>query len=702
MNRAVLVIISVILVVGCGKHKIEYPSAKKVDTVDNYFGNEIADPYRWLENLDSDDTKKWVDEQVKVTEGYLSSIPYREKIKNRLTELWDYAKYSSPKKAGDYYIFQKNDGLQEQSIVYIQKGEDGTPEVFLDPNKLSDDGSVSLSGLYISNDAKYCGYSISRGGSDWNEFYVLSIPEGKLLEDHIEWVKFSGMSWYKDGFYYSRYDEPQGENKLKAKNEFHKLYYHKLGTPQSDDELIYSDNENPNRGVWASVSDDESYLVLNIWDGSSDDNLVYYKELETNGAIIKMIDQLEAEYNFIGNDGATWYVLTNKNAPNKKVISFNPKTYSKSQPVDVIPESNNVIESISYVGGKLIVTYLKDANSVVSAFDNSGNKLHDIDLPGIGSVGGFGGKQESEEVFYNFTSFTNPSTIYKYNIANNKSEVFRKPEIDFDVENYTTKQVFYKSKDGTEVPLFIVHKKGLEMNGNNPTLLYAYGGFNIAMQPSFRTTILPLLESDGIYAMACLRGGSEYGEAWHEAGMLEKKQNVFDDFIAAAEYLIDNKYTSNRRLAIFGGSNGGLLVGAVMLQRPDLFEVAIPAVGVLDMLRFQKFTIGWAWVPEYGSSDDSTQFDYLIKYSPLHNVKSGVTYPATLITTADHDDRVFPAHSFKFAAELQAKHTGDNPTLIRIETKVGHGAGTATSKTIEYYSDLISFMFYNMNYSPKY
>lgn len=702
MLKYILLFSAVIILSSCTNPKLKYPVSKKVDTTDNYFGTTVADPYRWLEDVDSEETKKWVDEQVKFTNSYLEKIPFRKKIEERLTQLWNYEKYSSPTKAGEYFIFEKNDGLQEQDVVYIQKGENGEPSLFLDPNTFSEDGSVSLAGLYISNDGKYCGYSISRGGSDWQELYVLSIPDGKLLEDKISWVKFSGMAWYKDGFYYSRYDEPKGENKLKAKNEYQKLYYHKLGTSQDADELVYSDIQNADRGVWASVSEDENYLILNIWQGSSDNNLIYYKDLKNNSGIIKLIDNFDNQFSFIGNNKENWFVLTNKDAPNKRIIRFNPKNYSKMIPVEIIPESKNVIENVSIAGNSIIVSYLKDANSLISVFNLDGEKLHDVALPGIGTASGFDGKLESQEVYYNFTSFTYPRTIYKYDIEKNSSEVFRKPEIDFNVDDYITKQIFYKSKDGTEIPLFIVHKKGLEPDGNNPTLLYAYGGFNVAMQPSFRTTILPLLENNGVYAMACLRGGSEYGEEWHKAGMLENKQNVFDDFIAAAEYLINEKYTSKERLAIFGGSNGGLLVGAVMLQRPDLFKVAIPAVGVLDMLRFQKFTIGWAWVPEYGSSEDSTQFEYLIKYSPLHNVKSGVTYPATLITTADHDDRVFPAHSFKFAAELQNKHTGQNPTLIRIETKVGHGAGTSTSKSIEFYSDLFSFMFYNMNFTPKY
>lgn len=694
-------LLSLIFLIACGDNKMEYPDSPGDNTIDNYFGTEVADPYRWLENLDSDQTKTWVEKQSEFTENYLSKIPFRDKIKDRLTHLWNYEKYSAPVKAGEYLIYEKNDGLQEQSIVYIQKGDNGEPEILIDPNKFSEDGSVSLSGLYVSNDGKYCGYSISRGGSDWTEFYVLSLPDGNQLEDHIEWVKFSGMSWYKDGFYYSRYDQPEGENKLKAKNEFQKLYYHKLGTPQSEDELVYVDKTNPERGVNAFVTDDEKYLVLNIWQGSSENNMLYYQELPGKGKIHKLIDEFTNEYSFIGNDENRWYFKTDKDAPNRKIISVDVNNFKNNENV-VVPETENVIQSASYMSGKFIVSYLKDANTAVEIFEKSGEKVREIKLPGIGTASGFYGKQTDSDTYFTYTSFTSPGTIYHYDIENDKSEIFRKPQIDFNLDDYETNQVFYKSKDGTEVPMFIVHKKGLKKHENNPTMLYAYGGFNIAMQPSFRTSILPLLENNGIYAMANLRGGSEYGEEWHEGGMLENKQNVFDDFIAAAEYLIDNNYTSPEKLAVFGGSNGGLLVGAVLLQRPDLFRVALPAVGVLDMLRYQKFTIGWAWVAEYGSSDDSTQFEYLYKYSPLHNVKSGVNYPATMILTADHDDRVFPAHSFKFAAEMQNKAGSKNPVLIRIETKTGHGAGTSTSKSIEYYADIFSFMFYNMHYPVNY
>jgi prolyl oligopeptidase len=681
---------------------LDYPDTKKVDTVDTYFGTEVPDPYRWLEDDNSKETEEWVKAQNELTQSYLSKISFRDDIQKRLTEIWDYEKYSAPSKKGEYYFFSKNEGLQEQSVIYYQKGLDGEPEVFLDPNKFSDDGSVSLKGMYFSKDHQYCGYGISRGGSDWTEFYVMNVDDKNKLDDHIKWVKFSGMSWYKDGFFYSRYDKPEEGEKLKAKNEYQKLYYHKLGTPQSEDKLVHQNTDKPKRGFGAQVTDDQKYLIINIWEGSATYNLLSYKNLEEDSEIKPIITEPEARYWVIDNIGDKFLVQTDYKAPNMKVVMMDPENPSKENWEEIIPESENSLKGVSYVGGRLIASYLEDATTRVKVFDTDGNHLHDVDLPGIGSASGFGGEKDQNEVFYSFSSFTQPTTIYKYNIKENKSELFRKSQVKFEPENFTTKQVFYKSKDGTEIPMFIVHKKGLELDGTNPTLLYAYGGFNISMTPSFRLSIIPLLENGAVYAMACLRGGGEYGEKWHKAGMLENKQNVFDDFIAAAEYLIEENYTNSDKLAIQGGSNGGLLVGAVTNQRPELFEVAIPQVGVMDMLRFHKFTIGWAWVSEYGSSEDSTQFEYLYDYSPLHNIKSGVDYPAVLATTADHDDRVFPAHTFKYMATLQEKDTGDEPTLVRIETKVGHGAGTSTSKTIDLYADLWSFMLYNMDEKPKF
>ena len=682
------------------KIEVKYPETKKVDQVDDYFGTQVSDPYRWLENTKSDEVANWVEEENKVTESYLSQIPFREDLRKRLTELWNYERYSAPSKIGDKYIFSKNDGLQEQSVVYIQKGLEGEPKVFLDPNKFSDDGSISLADLSFSNDYKYASYSISIGGSDWREIYVMNVNTQSKLDDQIKWAKFTGMSWYKDGFFYSRYDQPNEEDKLKAKNEFQKLYYHKVGTPQPDDKLIMEDKENPQRGFGGTVTDDEKYLVVSVWEGSANFNLLAYKNLQTNSKIKYIINNSEARYWFVDNIGDKFFVMTDYEAPNFKLVLIDPQKPEKENWFTILPESKDKLQSVSFIGGKLIATYLHDANTVVSAFDIDGEKLYDVDLPGVGTVYGFGGRKEEKETFYTFTSFTYPPTIYKYDIENNRSELFRKSSVKFDMDAFETKEVFYESKDGSKIPLFIVHKKGIELDGERPTLLYGYGGFNISMRPQFRLTIIPIVESGGVYAMACLRGGSEYGEEWHKAGMFENKQNVFDDFIAAAEYLIKNNYTSSSKLAVQGGSNGGTLVGAVINQRPELFKVALPAVGVMDMLRYHKFTIGWAWASEYGSSDDSTQFEYLYKYSPLHNIKTGINYPATLVTTADHDDRVFPAHSFKYIAELQSKQQGDNPVLIRIETKVGHGAGTSTTKTIDEYTDLWSFMFYNLNEDP--
>jgi len=701
MKRAFLIIFCVYFSFYLKAQNLQYPETKKINHIDEYHGVKIADPYRWLEDLNSEETKEWIEAQNKLTNNYLSNIPYREKIKKRLTELWNYERYSTPFKVGDYYVYSKNDGLQEQNVYYIQKGINGEPEILIDPNKLSPDGSVSLSGIFFSHDNKYLSYGISRGGSDWREFYIMEVSTKKLLEDKILWSKFSGNAWYKDGFFYAKYDEPKSGEELKQSNQFQKIFYHKVGTPQTQDELILEDKENPKRLFGVNVTDDEKYLIISVSEGSSSYNLLWYKNLSANSSIIKLIDNFEAEYNFIDNIDDKFLVLTNYQAPNNKLILIDLKNPSKENWKTIIPESKNVIQNVSRIGGKLIVTYLQDASSKVSVYTESGNYLYDIKLPTLGTVLGFSGKNNDTETFYTFTSFTYPPTIYRYDVKNNKSTLFKKSNIKFNMEDYEAKQIFYESKDGTKIPLFIVHKKGLKLNGDNPTLLYAYGGFNISQQPTFSIPRIPLLENNFVFALACLRGGNEYGEEWHKAGMLSNKQNVFDDFIAAAEWLIKNKYTSPEKLAIQGASNGGLLIGAVINQRPELFKVAFPMVGVMDMLRFHKFTIGWAWVSEYGSSDNPEQFEYLLKYSPLHNIKN-VEYPATLVTTADHDDRVFPAHSFKYIATLQEKNTGKNPTLIRIETKVGHGAGTSTSKSIELYTDLWSFMFFNLGINPNY
>jgi prolyl oligopeptidase len=683
------------------KPPIKYPVTKKVDQVDDFFGTKVEDPYRWLEEMNSPETRQWINAQVEVTEKYLSSIEFRSRLKARFTELWNYEKYSSPSKEGEYYVFSKNDGLQEQDVVYMQKGPGGKPEVLLDPNTFSKDGSISLTDLSFSKNQGYLSYGISRGGSDWQEFYVMEVKTREKMNDHIQWVKFSSTSWYRDGFFYSRYDEPPKDaDKLKVKVQDQKIYYHKQGTPQSEDKLIFQDSRNPQRIYIGSTTDDERYLLITVLEGSSDHNLFYYKNLEKDSPVTPVIDKPIGHFKVVDETSGKFLLVTDYEAPNYKLVLIDPQKPQKEHWETIIPESTDKLNNVSYVGGRLIASYLKDANTRVSVFDVKGKKLYDVQLPGIGTAWGFTGKREDNEVFYTFTSFTTPAAIYRYNIKENKSELFRKSNVKFNAEAYETRQVFYESKDKTRVPLFIVHKKGLPMNGQNPTMLYGYGGFNAPMRPGFRISIIPLLENGGVYAAACLRGGDEYGEKWHRAGMLEKKQNVFDDFIAAAEYLVRTGYTSPQKLAIMGASNGGLLVGAVMNQRPDLFKVAIPDVGVMDMLRFHKFTIGWAWVGEYGSSENPEQFKFLYKYSPLHNIKAGVEYPATLVATADHDDRVFPAHSFKYIAALQERYKGKNPVLIRIETQVGHGAGTATSKSIQLYTDIYSFMFYNMGIKP--
>ncbi len=702
MKKLFLLFLAVSVVACSQQQEIKYPKPHKGKVVDNYFGTKVADPYRWMEDVNSPETKKWVEEENRLTESYLSKIPFRNKIKKSLTELFNYERFSAPAKHGEYYFFSKNDGLQNYSVVYYQKGLTGKPEVFLDPNTFSKDASVSLAGLTFSHNTKYAAYSISKGGSDWRDVFVMDVASRKKLGDHLAWVKFSGMAWFKDGFFYSRYDKPKKGEALKAQNEFQKLYYHKVGTSQNKDVLVMQDKKNPRRGWDASVTDDEKYLVIAGWEGSSDYNLLYYKDLsKKQSKIISLINKLEAQYSVIDNIGSKLLVETNFDAPNYKVVLIDTKRPAKKYWKTVIPETENPIRSVSFVDNKLIVSYLKDANTKVYLFDINGKQIAEVKLPGIGTASGFNGEKTDKEVFYTFTSFTYPPTIYKYNVEKNKSEVFRKSNVKFNPNDYETKQVFYKSKDGTKVPLFITYKKGLKLDGNNPTLLYAYGGFNISLTPRFSVTRIPLLENGGVYAMANIRGGGEYGEKWHKAAMKEKRQNAYDDFIAAGEYLIKAGYTSHEKLAIMGGSNGGLLMGVIINQRPDLAKVAFPMVGVMDLLRFQKFTIGWAWVPEYGSSDNEAEFKYLYKISPLHNLKKGVKYPATLVTTADHDDRVFPAHSFKYAATLQEDNGGDNPTLIRIETKVGHGAGTNVKKTISLYTDIYSFMFYNMGIEPQ-
>ncbi len=682
---------------------LKYPVSKKVDQIDDYFGTKVEDPYRWLEEMDSPGTQEWVKAQKALTDGYLASIDFRPKLEARFLELYNYERYSQPSKKGKYYIFSKNDGLQEQGVIYIQEGLEGKPGVLLDPNTLSKDSSVSLTDMSFSKDYQYLSYGISRGGSDWEEYYVMKVQSREILQDHIQWIKFSTATWFRDGFFYSRYDEPPKDvNKLKVKIQGQKIFYHKQGTPQSEDKLIYQDPENPGRGFLCWVPDDEKYLVITVWEGGKDQELIYYKDLQKDSPVTPVIDKLMAHFSVVDVMEDKLLVKTDDDAPNYKLILIDPKKPQKENWESILPESTDTLVSVSYVGERLIASYLKDANTQVSVFDVKGKKLHDVQLPGIGTAAGFDGKKEDNEVFYTFSSFTTPTTIYRYNIKENKSELFRQPRVKFNPADYETKQVFYESKDHTRIPMFIVYKKGLRLKGENPTLLYGYGGFNISMIPYFSISIIPLLDNGGVYAMACIRGGGEYGEKWHRAAILEKRQNAYDDFIAAAEYLVREGYTSPQRLAVNGDSNGGLLVGVVVNQRPDLFKVSIPGVGVMDMLRFQKFTIGWSWVSDFGSSDDPEQFKFIYKYSPLHNIKAGVSYPATLVETADHDDRVFPAHSFKYIATLQEKNRGGNPMLIRIETQVGHGAGTATSKRIEQLTDKYAFIFYNMNIKPKF
>jgi len=683
--------------------QIRYPETKKTGQVDDYFGTKVRDPYRWLEDDNSEETQQWVKAENEITDAYLSSIPFYNKVKKRLEEMWNYAKYSSPFKEGDWYYFYKNDGLQNQSVLYRQKGLDGTPEVFIDPNKMSKDGTAAIGIPSFSKNKKYAVYLEAQAGSDWQIAHVMNVADKKLLNDEVNYIKFSGTSWKgDDGFYYSRYPIPDEKSKLTTQNQHHKVYYHKLGTPQSEDVLIYEDKDHPLRTVGAVLSEDEHFLIIGTSEGTSGSEL-WVKDMKNaaDDDFKLIIKGFDTEANFIDNDGDYLLVRTNADAPNYKVVLINPKNPAKENWKTIIPERKELLESVGTAGHKLFLTYLQDASSRVYQTNYKGNLEREINLPGIGSASGFNGNVDDTEIFYTYSSFDYPSTIFRYNINTGQTELFRKSEVKIDADNYQTVQSFFTSKDGTKVPMFITYKKGLQLNGNNPVLLYGYGGFNIPMTPAFSIFNAFFLEQGGVSVIVNLRGGSEYGEAWHKAGMLLNKQHVFDDFIAAAQFLIDKKYTNPSKLAMRGGSNGGLLIGAVMTQRPDLFKVAIPQVGVMDMLRYHKFTIGWAWATEYGKSDNKEDFENLYKYSPLQNLKPGVKYPATLVTTADHDDRVVPAHSFKFAATLQADNDGTNPTLIRIETKAGHGAGKPTSKQIDEAADIWSFVMYNLGMDFK-
>ena len=684
--------------------QIKYPDTKKVDQKNDYFGTIVKDPYRWLEDDNSAETKEWVEEENAVTQNYLSKIPFREKVKERLEEMWNYAKYSSPFKEGNYYYYYKNDGLQNQSVLYRQKGLDAKPEVFIDPNIMSKDGTAAIGTPAFSKNKKYAVYLEAQAGSDWQEAHVMVVGDKSQLKDEVKYIKFSGTSWRgDDGFYYSRYPTPDEKNKLTTQNQHHKVYYHKLGTPQSEDVLIYEDKDHPLRTIGARLTEDEHFLLLQKSEGTSGDEL-WVKDMTNKSPgndFVLLIKGFDTEANFIDNDGDKILVRTNADAPNYKVVLIDPKNAGKQNWETIIPERKELLESVGTAGGKLFLTYLQDASSRVYQTNYKGYLERKIKLPGIGSAAGFGGNKDDKEIFYSFSSFNYPPTIFRYDIATGKTNLFRKSEVKINTDNYETVQSFFTSKDGTKVPMFITYKKGLKLNGNNPLLLYGYGGFNIPMTPAFSISNAFFIEQGGVYVVVNLRGGNEYGEAWHKAGMLQNKQNVFDDFIGAAEFLIEKKYTNSEKLAIRGGSNGGLLIGAAMTQRPELFKVAIPQVGVMDMLRYHKFTIGWAWATEYGRSDKKEDFENLYKYSPLQNLKPGVKYPSTLVTTADHDDRVVPAHSFKFAATLQADNDGTNPTLIRIETKAGHGAGKPTSKQIEEAADIWSFVMYNLGMDFK-
>ncbi|MFC3812380.1 prolyl oligopeptidase family serine peptidase [Lacihabitans lacunae] len=675
--------------------QIKYPITKKIDQTDNYHGTVVSDPYRWLEDDKSAETADWVKAQNDVTNDYLSKIPYRAKLQNRLEEIYNYPKYSAPSKKGEWFYFYKNNGLQNQSVLYRQKGLTAKPELVLDPNALSAEGTTRLMQFSISKNGKYAAYSLSSGGSDWMDVFVMDLDTKKNLSDKLEWVKISGLAWQGDGFYYSRYPKPEG-SALAAKNENHQVWYHAVGSSQASDKLIYEDKNNPQRFHTLSTSEDEQFALLYISDRGKglDGNALYFMKKGESTFSPVVAEVSNSAYSFIDNIGGKFMIQTNDAAPNEKLMWFDLKSKSMTE---FLPERPEPLQGASTAGGKLFLNYLKDVTTRIYVYDLKGKLEKEVVLPGLGTAGGFGGENDDKFVFYSFTSFTFPPTIYRYDIASGKSSVFRNPEVKFTATDFETKQVFYTSKDGTKVPMFITYKKGIKLNSQNPTLLYGYGGFNVSLNPAFSPLLIPFLEYGGVYAQANLRGGSEYGEKWHEQGMKLKKQNVFDDFIAAGEYLIANKYCNSEHLALRGGSNGGLLVGTVINQRPDLAKVAIPQVGVMDMLRFHKFTIGWNWIADYGSADNAEEFKVLYGYSPLHNIKSGVNYPATLVTTADHDDRVVPAHSFKYAAELQATAEGStkNPLLIRIDTNSGHGASN-TKKNLETMADIYGFIFWNM------
>jgi len=699
--KKLLIILACGFIVACKSTHFEYPRTAKVDTADVYFGKTVADPYRWLEDPALPGTGEWIDAQNKVTFGYLGRIPFRDSLKARLTEVWNYERYSTPMKKEGKYYFQKNDGLQNQNVLYVMDSLNSEPRVILDPNLFSQDGTVALSGYSLSKDGRYLAYALSRGGSDWNEIFVKDIISGEDKADHLEWVKFSSIAWYRKGFYYSRYPRPGDDQQLTSRNQNHQVYYHTLGRPQENDILVFEDRERPDRNFSADVTEDERFLIV-YESESTYGNKVYIKNLERKEmSFIKLNDSFDYEMYIVGSIENDLYLLSNENAPRNKLIRLSYDARSNSlQPAELIPEEDNVLEQVQLAGDKIMAKYLVDAHSLIRVMDRQGMFLHELKLPEYVNVSSMNGESDDNELFYSLASYTIPTTVYRYDVQHDSSVVLFKPSVDFDPEDYVTRLEFCTSKDGTKIPLYIVHHKDIKKNSKNPTLLYGYGGFSASELPRFSPARIIWLENGGIFVNANLRGGGEYGEEWHKAGIKLKKQNVFDDFIAAAEYLIRNKYTKPSRLAIEGQSNGGLLIGAVMNQRPDLFGVAFPGVGVMDMLRYHKFTIGWAWESDYGSVNDSAEFNCLIAYSPLHNIRENTDYPAVLITTADRDDRVVPAHSFKYAATLQEKYKGPNPVMIRIQTKAGHGAGKPTRFLIEEQADIWAFAFYNMHINP--
>ena len=698
-KQLLMTMATVLLSTSASAQGIQYPKADKDGTVDNYFGTEVADPYRWLEDDTSAKTSAWVEAENKITNAYLSKIPFRQKLLKRLTEVANYEKLSAPRKHHGRWYFYKNDGLQNQYVMYVMDQLGGTPRVFLDPNKLSTDGTVALQGVYFSNNGKYAAYTISRSGSDWQEFYVIDLKTGQLTTDHIEWAKFSGAAWQGDGFYYSAYDAPTQGKEFSNVNEGMKIYYHKIGTPQSDDVLFYQNPAQPKRFYTVSVNEEETMMFL-YEDGAGAGNTLFVRDLrKPNSQFIQMTADMDYRYTPLYTEGEKIYLFTNYGAPRNRIMTADIKRPGINDWQELIAEQQNVLNNADVINRQLILTYSQDASDHAYLYGLDGRQIREVKLPSVGSVG-FTGDEREPECFYTFTSFTVPGTIYRYDLATGESTLYAKPNVKFQQEDYTSEQVFFQSKDGTHIPMFLTYKKNVK--SPRPVYLYGYGGFNIALVPSFSANRIPFLEQGGIYAQVTLRGGSEYGEEWHLAGTKMQKQNVFDDFIAAAEWLIREGYTTNEKIAIVGGSNGGLLVGACMTQRPDLFRVAIPQVGVMDMLRYHKFTIGWNWASDYGTSEDSREmFEYLRGYSPLHNLKPGTSYPATLVTTADHDDRVVPAHSFKFAATLQECHKGTNPVLIRIDTKAGHGGGKPLAKILEEQADIYSFILYNMGIKFK-